>query len=645
MSNAKSLRSLTIVGNLITFTIIVAILYLLNGVLIPVVLAGVLTFILCPLVMYLQRWGLGRVSAVVATMVLTSFVIGGLIALVGLQVNSLANDLPKYQQNIRKKVTELRAGTKGGALDRIRAAVQDVVQEQPPEIVPGMQASETVSAHIVADEGLLSKILAPLRALNPILEPMAKGLLALILTIFMLIRREDLRNRMISFAMEGSLTTTTKALDEAGRKISRYMILQLITNGIFGLLIGVGLYFIGIPYALLWGLCAAILRYVPYIGAWMAAAPPLAISFVTVPGWTAMVIVFILFLFLELITGNVLEPRLYGKGIGVSEVALLVCAAFWAWVWGPVGLILATPLTVCLVVAGKYVPPLAFFNRLLGDSPALKPYVVYLQRLLARDEIEAAAIVQTYLAQNAPESVYDNLFLPALALARQDRISGVMTAEDERFVLYQTTVIMKNLLSLSTEPELRSTNIRPQSLFANIARLLDNDSSQTRSAISDRKTEDTGRKQYPAVRLFGLPAHHEVDELTLQMLNQLVLPSGIQVEILSTKMVPSEIIAQVSMQKPKLVFVAALPPGGMPQACYFCESLRAVSPNMGIVVGCWGMESNLDELISKLQAAGANYVTTTLLGGRSHIWEMLRSSTSPSELESGSLEVIGEAAQ
>ena len=261
-----------------------------------------------------------------------------------------------------------------------------------------------------------------MQALSPAFEALGKFFFfsfPLILAIFMLTSREDIRNRLVSFMSQGSLTITTKALDDAGQRISRYMITQLIVNGCFGAAIGFGLYLIGIPYFLLSGLFAGILRYNPYAGILIAAVAALAVSFVTSSSWTGVLFVLILFGVLEGLTANVIEPWLYGQGTGVSAVALLICAAFWAWLWGPVGLILTTPLTVCLVVAGKYVPSLAFFDKLLGDRPALKPYAVYLQRLLARDPLEAASVVREYRGQNAPERVYDGLFVPALILARQ----------------------------------------------------------------------------------------------------------------------------------------------------------------------------------------------------------------------------------
>ena len=590
------LKALQLAARLVSFTLVVVILYFAKVVLIPVAVAIMLAFVLNPFVTRLHGWGLGRVPAVMATILLAAALLAALFVTVSIQLVHLANDLPRYQSNIQRKISLLRDSGKGGALEKINQVAKQVAKDGSSktsgDVRPQQEAvREPIEARIVTDEGLFSKALEPLRALAPALESLATGFLALILTIFMLIKREDLRNRLVSFASRGSLTTTTKALNEAGGRISRYMTMQMIINGSSGLAVALGLFFIGVPYAALWGLCAAVLRYIPYVGAWMAAAAPLAISFVTLTGWWPMLAVFGLFLVLEFVTGNILEPMLYGQGTGVSEVALLVCATFWAWIWGPVGLILATPLTVCLVVTGKYVPPLSFFDRLLGDRPALEPFIAYLQRLLARDAVEAAAVAQSYCDRAPADTVYDAVLVPALRLARQDRASGGMTADDESFVLRKTEEITDQMRA------------------------------RKRSVSGAAAAHPTATSSLRPI--YGFPAHHEVDEITLRMLDALVSPLGIPVRTFSTRSLPSEMIEELRDGVPLLVFIAALPPGGLPQASYLCESLRENWPDLVIIVGYWGSETNLDEIILNLRTAGANFVTTTLLGARDHIATLL----------------------
>lgn len=583
-STDKTTGSIRLAATLLSVTLVVAILYFAQGVLIPVALALMLAFVLNPLVTLLQRARMGRIPAVLSTVFIAALVLASLIAVIGVELNSLADELPRYQTNIRSRIAMLRRASDGSPLNRLRTRLEGLMQNDgashssPAAPLPSPAANSEAPP---ANEGLLAKLTGPLRAVAPAFEVLGKFSLAFILAIFMLMKREDLRNRLVSFLGRQNITTTTKAMDDAGRRISRYMMMQLMINGVFGLAITLGLFLVGVPYALLWGFCAAILRYIPYIGAWIAAFAPLTVSFITSTTWMGMVAVLALFFVLELVTGNMIEPRLYGHGTGVSEVAVLISAAFWAWLWGPVGLMLSTPLTVCIVVAGKYVPALSFFDKLLGDRPALRSSTVFLQRLLAKDLHEAAIVIQDYCGRHAPERSYDHLFVPALALAMRDRASGAMPAEDEEFVIRETLALVK------TVPR------------------------------SERK--EPTRSPETIARITGFPAHHQVDELSLQMLSELVGTEEVNFEVCSTRSLPSERIARVVDDPPAMVLVAALAPAGLPQATYLCETLRECLPKLHIVVGFWGCETGLDDVIAGLRKAGANHVTTTLLGARRHI--------------------------
>jgi predicted PurR-regulated permease PerM len=662
-----SLKTVKVAATLLSITLVVVILYWGKVVLIPVALAVMLTFILSPLVTRLDRWGLWRVPAVLVVVATTGLLLLGMIWLVGSQLHSLANDLPNYRENIREKVAALRGGGTGGPLANIRSTLQDATRQpeasklrdpkagkEQPATVP-----EPIPVRVVPEEGpdqALSAVLASVLALSPALEALATGGLALVLVIFMLIKREDLRNRLVSLTAQGNLTTTTKALDDAGQRISRYLLIQLIINGTFGAAVAVGLLVIGVPYALLWGLCAAVFRYIPYIGPWVAALLPLAVSLVTSPTWSQVLLVLGLFLVLELVSNNVMEPWLYGQGVGLSGVALLVSAAFWTWIWGPVGLILATPLTVCLVVIGKYVPALDFLDRLLGDRPALRVHAAFLQRLLARDTREAAEIVRSYRTDHAPEMVYDEVLVPALALARRDRSRGNMGANEESFVLEATKGILAELSPNGLPPagppsatkrgqaadpgptaepadasaRLNSAGVIPE---ANSA-VTDTDEGFGRPGGSTAATEQNGRcsnpPPSPAIRILGYAAHQGAEELTLHMLDHLVRPAGLQIEVLSTRTLPSEVADRVIRDRASVVVIAALPPGGLVQARFICKLLRKRFPELGIVVGCWGYRGNLDRIIVSLRSAGAHYVTTTMLGARSHVVSLAGTPALPS---------------
>ncbi len=269
--------------------------------------------------------------------------------------------------------------------------------------------------------------------------------LVIVLVIFMLVQREDLRNRLIRLVGYGRLTFTTSALEEAGQRISRYLLMQTIINSSFGLTVGWVLYLIGIPYAVLWGFFAAGLRFIPYVGAFAATIMPSALSLAVFQGWLWPILVVGIFVALELICNMVLEPLLYAESAGVSGVALLVAVAFWTWLWGPIGLVLATPLTVCVVVLGKYLPRLDFIGVLMSDQPAMESNISYYQRLLAMDQAEAAEIVEEHLKNHPAEQIYDEILVPALISARSDRDLGRLTADGEQFIFRATREILDDL--------------------------------------------------------------------------------------------------------------------------------------------------------------------------------------------------------
>ena len=340
----------------------------------------------------------------------------------------------------------------------------------------------------------------------------------------------------------------TKALDDAGQRISRFLLMQLIVNATVGLSVGVGLLAIGVQYAFLWGFLAAVFRYIPYIGVWIAALPPIILSLAMFEGWVQPLLVIGLFLAIELLASNVAEPRLYGRSIGVSEVALLVAAAFWAFLWGPIGLVLSSPLTVCLVVLGKYVPQLKFLDVLLGDEPPLDAHVTFYQRLLARDQDEATQLVLAQAKASSPEQVYDEFLVPALNYAKRDRERDDLTESDEQFVLQATREILEDL------GERREA------------------ATQAKEAIH---AEDRGNASAPIpLRVLACPARDQADRLALEMLRQLLDPAKWVVEVAAVETLTADLVAQVAEQAPALVCIGALPPGGLAHARYLCKKLR-----------------------------------------------------------------------
>jgi predicted PurR-regulated permease PerM len=414
----------TVVG-----VVLVACLYWARAVLIPVALAVFLTFLLVPPTTALQRRGLRRLPAVILIVTLAAIVLGGGIWLVTAQVASLAGEVPKYTKNIKGKVKSLRHLGQGSVTSGLATTMKKISEawSPPRESDDGKDAekradsvSDKPTAVVLESES--PTWLARLPALlSSLLETLGSLALSLVLVIFMLLKREDLRNRLIRLVSHGQITVMTKALDDAGQRISRFLLMQLIVNATVGLTVGLGLLAIGVQYAFLWGFVAAVFRYIPYIGIWIAALPPIALGLAMFEGWVQPLLVLSLFLAIELLASNVAEPRLYGHSIGVSEVALLVAAAFWAFLWGPIGLILSSPLTVCMVVLGKYVPPLKFLDVLLGDEPPLDAHVTFYQRLLARDQDEATQLILAQAKASSPEQVYDEFLVPALNYAKRDR--------------------------------------------------------------------------------------------------------------------------------------------------------------------------------------------------------------------------------
>ena len=416
--------------------VVVGALYLGSEILIPLVLAILLSFTLAPLVVRLRRLGIGRIPSVLAVVLLLFVAVIGLGSVVATQLADLATNITTYEWNLRSKIRELRiAMPSGGLIERTSNMLEDLRQElQEVTNPPGEQAEGDASNQGEGEQArpvlvrVQSPTPSPLETLRevggPLIAPFATAGLVVVLVIFMLLQREDLRDRVLRLVGGREVARATEAMDDAGRRISRYLLMQLIINVLYGIPVGVGLYFIGVPNPILWGCLATVLRFIPYLGPVMAALLPIALSFAVAPGWTLPLLTIALFVGLELFSNNVLEPWLYGSSTGLSPVAILVAAVFWTMLWGPIGLLMSTPLTVCLVVLGRHVPQLAFFDVMLGDEPALSPEVRFYQRLLARDPEEATELAEENLEDGALDRLFDTLILPALTHAEQDRLRG-----------------------------------------------------------------------------------------------------------------------------------------------------------------------------------------------------------------------------
>ena len=562
----------------------VAVIYAAKPVLVPLALAILLTFILAPVVSALQGYGLRRIPAALLAVFLALAAFGAVGWGVGAQINKLAVEVPQHRERIQKKLDDLR-GSGDGAFAKLFDMVREL--DEGPKMAKERKPAE--KEVVVARREEPSNFDRLLQFAVPILEPLANAGLVIVMVLFMLVNREDLRNRLISLLGHGHLTGTTRAFVDAAQRVSKYLLTQLMINVAFAVIFAIGLLLIGVPYALLWGFLIAVLRFIPYIGAWVGAGFPFLLSFALSPNWTQPLLVVAFTAVLDLVTANVVEPLLFGHSTGVTPIALLVAAAFWTWIWGPIGLVLATPLTVCLVVLGQHVPRLHFFALLLGCQPPLRPHVSYYQRLLAKDLAEAAQVAAEQAKSSGLSTLCDDVLLPALALARRDRKYNGLTAEEEEGIFQAT-----------------------KDILAQVDQKVQEEAPPTPGSAAN------GRDVAP-VSVLGCPAHHEVEEISLNMLGSLLKSSHCRLEIVSTKALPVEVEDRVSAERPALVFIAILPPGGLIQARYLCRRLRRRFKRLPIVVGYWGEVVNFDRLLMSLRAAGASYVTTSLLQTRSQI--------------------------
>ena len=417
--------------------VIVSALYFGREVLVPIALALLLSFALAPPVRILQGWHVPRTFAVILVVLAAFAGIFSLGAMMVSQVNDLAGALPRYQSTLREKIQSLRGAAAGtGTLERASQVLQDLSSEldkpapdRPAVGVPstGVAIDKPIPVEVKQpDPGALQTLVA---LITPLIHPLATTGIVVIFVIFILMQRQDLRNRLVRLAGSQDLKRTTAALDDAGQRLSRLFLTQLGLNAAYGVVVGVALLLIGVPSAPLWGMLAMILRFVPYIGAIISAIFPLILAAAVGPDWTMALWTGALFLVLEPVVGQVIEPLLFGHSTGLSPVAVIASATFWTWLWGPVGLILATPLTICLVVLGRHVERLSFLDVMFGDEPALSPAELVYQRLLARDPMEAAEEAQKFLKDKPLIAYYDEVLVEGLRLAQADAERGLLDNE------------------------------------------------------------------------------------------------------------------------------------------------------------------------------------------------------------------------
>jgi predicted PurR-regulated permease PerM len=572
-----------------TLVLIVASLYWARPVLVPVALAILLTFLLSPLDSAFKRLGLGRIVSVALLAALTFSLVGIIGWIISLQVREFAHNLPGYQGNIKKRIEELQVG-QGTTLDKVRVEFEQLIGDMATNTPTAEQARQPILV-TVQDGRFSSGVWQFSPVIRPLLESLVNILLVVTLVIFMLLERDELRNRAIRLLGYGRLSLTTQALDEAGRRVSRYLLAQFIVNACLGVVIGLGLFLLGVPYALLWGFLIIILRFIPYIGIWIAAIFPVAVSLATSSNWWQPLSVIAMFAVLEPVVGMVIEPMLFSQSAGTSKLAMLIAIAFWTWLWGPVGLLLATPLTACLPVIAKYIPELEFIAVLLGDEPMMHASVAYYKRLWALDQDEAEAIVEEQLQTHSIEHVFDEVIVPALHYAKRDKRLGLLTDVEQDFIYRSTREMVERIGPPSTPT----------------------------TALSDVVANDMVTVSGEKIRILAWPAHDEGDAIALFMLQQLLDPERYEMEIGAPGKHLSEILQEVKEKTPALFCVGFIPPGGLSTSRHLSKLLLPRFPELTIVVGHWGLHEKVRHDRETLLAAGATQVAATLIETRDQI--------------------------
>jgi len=589
MARQDEIVKSTWISTLASTAVVIAALYLAKSLLVPLTLAVLLSFLLMPVCSWLERRRLGRVPAVLVTALLGFTMLGMVSWIAVIQMSHLAPKLPEYQKNIQEKL---------GSVNEFAATTLSKITKQTLEVgqIP-LQSEQTAeplgTTELPFSVRVLSSPMSPLQIFRGVFGTLLEALgtigIVIVLVVFFLIRREDLRDRFIHLAGKGQVTVTTQMLEDANTRVSRYLSMLFLVNVTFGISVAVGLYLIGVPSAPLWGILAAVLRFIPYIGPWIAAAMPIGLSMTISTGWAAPLLTAGLFVVLELFSNNFLEPWLYGKNTGVSAVAVLMAAVFWLWLWGPVGLLLATPLTVCLLVVGKHVPQLSFLDVLLGNEPVFAPEKRIYQRLVAGDQEEAAELLEELLLKQPLVEVYDTVLIPALAMAETHWHRGEYNDGKHKFILES----LKEMIQERIE--------RQQEM-------------QEQAEIGDKPEshEDTGLVNLidsPKLCILSLPARSEADEIAAMMLAQVLETKGCAVQTVSVTSLASEMVELVEQRKADVICVSATPPGAMMHARYLCKRLRRQFPALKLVVGLWNTQGDLDKSREHI-GCGATVVAT-----------------------------------
>jgi predicted PurR-regulated permease PerM len=591
MNGSNSSRILSRLWFVVVVVVAITILYMAKVLFLPLAFAVLFAFILAPVVSWLECLRLPRALAAM-------IVIFGFAALLGIaawmlftQLVAVTNDLPTYRDNITQKMEAIHSPS-DSAFSRAQREVQHlseelglanssaVLQRAPGQKASGKQLGSSSDRPIQVRE--VERPTGRLDQLGGILEPLTTSFLCVVFTFFVLLQREDLRNRLIHLSGDRNLSVMTQAMRDASARISRYFSLQLLVNLTYGVVVFLALYVIGLPHAVLFGSLAGLLRFVPYLGAPIAAMLPTVLSLAVFHGWRHTAEIVAVFLVLEVFTANYAEPHIYGKHTGLSSLAILIAAAFWTLIWGTVGLILSVPLTVCLVVMGSHIPALGFLTVMLGDKPSVSPATCYYQRLLAHDEREAGEILDTCLKDTSLKNIYDSVLVPALIMSEQDRVQGDLEEDNIAFIRRTTRELIDELgFRAAAEHE------------------------------SDPDAPETPRPKMRPVKVLCVPVRDETDELGAIMLAQLLEEAGAQANAVPV-LRADEILAAISNETPDLVFLAGLPPFGMARAQRLYRGVHTRFSHLPVLLGIWGYTEDTARAAQKISRGDPLHISTNL---------------------------------
>ena len=553
----------------------------------PLAMAVLLSFALTPVVGFFERRRVPRAAAVILTVALSLGFLSGIGYVVVRQLSTLAYRLPNYQERIQRKVDFLKPSD-DTAFVRAEKVAGDVAKSLDKPVVPGHEAMDV---RVIEQPTFRQRLQS---AVGPYLEFIGVSIFVLILVLFILLNREDLGDRIVQLFGQRQINLTTRTMSEIGQRISRYLVMITLVNAGYGLIVGIGLWAMGVPYAVLWGCLAAMFRFIPYVGAAVAFLLPLAFSVAHFPGWRQPLEVVAFFGAVE-VALSYLEPVIYGKTTGVSALGLLVAAMFWTWLWGLPGTLLSTPMTLCLAVLGKYVPSLSFFATLLGEEAELDQNIRFYQRLVSLDQDGATAVVEAALKERPRAEVFDQILVPALSRAGRDAARGELEESDTAFIRRVIGEILDDLEGteeVSLKTPVRSGGGEPEPA--------------------------NGKPVSPPFEVAGVAASGTSDALTLRMLGQILAPSWCTLLNIDGAVSPMQLAERVAEVSPAMVILSHLPPEALAQARYQVRRLRSRFPGLSIVVGRWG-ETGSDAASEGLSGSGATHVAFTLADARDQI--------------------------